>query len=202
MWGQCISQHFVKYVDSIKTHRQKKRKKKQAWERGWKTNIIWQVCGTFGSDSVIPSGSKSGSEERRCGRGRQRDRVNSEQLFFHVERWQKKSVKGLTRYRRYWTERMEKKRRDEQKGKGWRWAVIRLEGCKDVALFGTIASLKITFRYFMSVGRSVLCSSLTKNPKFPKANMSCCFGICCQSCIPVVKLHGRVWSTNLLFPYV
>lgn len=60
---------------------------------------------------------------------------------------------------------MNRKEKDEGE------AVIQLEGCKDFALFGTIASLKITFTCFMSVGRSILCTSLTKNPKFPKATM-------------------------------
>lgn len=202
MWGQCISQHFVKYVDSIKTHRQKKRKKNRHGKGGGKqtssdkfvAHLVQTVW--FPLDLRVVARRGGVGEE---GRETEWTLSNCSSMWKGDKRkvWKGSPDTGGIE-QKGWIKRGGMNRKEKDEGE----AVIRLEGCKDVALFGTIASLKITFRYFMSVGRSVLCSSLTKNPKFPKANMSCCFGICCQCCIPVVKLHGRVWSTNLLFPYV
>ncbi len=74
-----VSRHFVRYVHRVKTHACSK----GGTGRRWKTNIIRQVCGTFGSDSVIPSGSKRvvarrggvGGEGRQKKRERERERA-------------------------------------------------------------------------------------------------------------------------------
>lgn len=71
---RCVSQHFVKYVYQAKTHTRSENEVREC--RGGETNIIWHVCGTFGSDSAISESGSEGEEvwERRA--ERERDRVN------------------------------------------------------------------------------------------------------------------------------